>query len=92
MNGHAAPIPALPVRPPNIDLVKTLEWLLDQARSGQVVSVIAAYSGGPGHVDIKINAQQPFEMYLGCEILRQTLFSAMTKPAPQSRIVKPFGG
>lgn len=94
MNGHNAAAPVLPARMPNVDLVATLEWLLAQAKSGEVVSLVAAYSYGGGHVEIKINAPQPMEMYVGCEILRQTLFSHMMKPkpSPTSRIMKPYGG
>lgn len=93
MNGHQhAAVAGLPERMPNPELVAALEWLLEGARSGQITSAIAAYSYGPGHVEIKINAQQPMEMYLGCEILRQTLFNFIIKPQAPSRIVKPFGG
>lgn len=93
MNGH--PHPGLPAagaaRPVNEEAIRTLELLLGMAKTGQLVSVIAAYSYGPNHVEIKINALQPMEMYFGCEILRKTLFEYMTKP-PISKVLRPFGG
>lgn len=90
MNGH--PVTDLPARPPNPGVVATLEELLTRARAGEVVSLGVVYSCGPGHLDLKINAQWPLELYLGCDMLKQTLFNLITKPPAPSKVLRPFGG
>lgn len=89
MNGHA--IPDLAAPPVNVEMVRTLEVLLAQARSGQMISMAAVYSFGPNHVDMKIHTKQPLELYLGVDILKQTLFNHMTNPQA-SKILRAVPG
>lgn len=88
MNGHA--IPEVSGRPINPDAVQTLEMLLEQARSGQIVSLAVVYSYGPRHAQCTTNTALPMELHFGCKLLEETLFNFMTKP-PASKIVRAPG-